>query len=152
MSFSTRNGTRGSRQPSGKVMVWVNRLMARRVRKSGRGPGFDALVLTTVGRKSGVERQTPLGWFPGKDGAWLIAASAGGAAKNPAWYYNLAANPDKAQIEIPGRKIPVTAEELHGPERDGAWHVITTAAPRFGDYQTKTDRQIPVIRLTPRSA
>jgi deazaflavin-dependent oxidoreductase (nitroreductase family) len=67
--------------------------------------GFDALVLTTIGRKSGRERQTPVGWFPGKDDGWLIVASAAGAARNPAWFHNLAAHPDKVWMEMPGRKV-----------------------------------------------
>ncbi len=152
MTFNTRNGTRGARQPGGRVMVWMNKLMAKRVRRTGRGPGFNALVLTTVGRKTGAARETPVGWFPGNDGTYLIVASAAGAPKNPAWYYNLAAHPDRVQIEIgDGRTIPVTAEELHGPERNEAWKKITTAAPRFAGYEGKTDREMPVIRLTPRS-
>jgi deazaflavin-dependent oxidoreductase (nitroreductase family) len=77
-------------------------------------------------------------------------ASAGGAANNPAWYYNLAADPDNVTIETRGRKVAVTARELHGPERDEAWKQITTASPRFAQYQEKTDRLLPVIRLTPR--
>ena len=149
MSFTTRNGTRGARQPGGRVMLWLNRQMIKRVRRSGRAAGFNALVLTTVGRRTGVERSTPVGWFPGPGGSLLIVASAAGAAKNPAWYHNLAAHPDRVRIETAGRTTAVTAEELHGPERDEAWRQITTAAPRFGQYQVKTDREIPVIRLTP---
>jgi len=152
MSFETSNGTRGARQPSGKVMRWMNKLMTKRVRRTGRGPGFNALVLTTVGRNSGTERETPVGWFPEVDGNYLIVASANGAARNPAWYYNLAAHPDRVQIEIgDGRKIPVTAQELHGTERDRAWQQITATVSRFNDYQRKTDRELPVIRLVPRS-
>ncbi len=113
--------------------------------------GFDALVLTTVGARSGAERVNPVGWFPGRDGSWLIVAPAAGAAGNPAWYYNIAAHPDKVQIELEGRKIPVTAEQLHGTEREEAWRQITAAAPRFAGYQRKTDRELPVIRLVPRS-
>lgn len=152
MTFDTRNGTRGARQPGGKAMLWMNKLMTKRVRRTGRGPGFNALVLSTVGRKTGAARETPVGWFPGNDGSYLIVASAAGAPRNPAWYYNLAAHPDRVQVETgDGRKIPVTAHELHGPERDEAWRQIITMAPRFAGYQDKTDRQIPVIRLTPRS-
>jgi deazaflavin-dependent oxidoreductase (nitroreductase family) len=152
VTFDTSNGTRGARQPGGKVMLWMNKLMTKRVRRTGRGPGFNALVLSTVGRKTGAARETPVGWFPGNDGSYLIVASAAGAPRNPAWYYNLAAHPDRVQIETgDGRKIPVTAHELHGPERDEAWRQIITTAPRFAGYQDKTDRQIPVIRLTPRS-
>ena len=152
MSFDTTAGTRGGRQPGGFVFRWGNQLMAGRVRK-GRAKflGFNALVLTTVGRKTGIERTTPVGWFPGPDGSWLIVASAAGAKGNPAWYYNLAAHPDQVQIEIDGRKVPVTAEQLHGAEREQAWQQIITAAPRFAQYQVKTDRELPIIRLTPRS-
>jgi deazaflavin-dependent oxidoreductase (nitroreductase family) len=78
-------------------------------------------------------------------------ASAAGAVGNPAWYYNIAAHPDKVQIEVDGRKMPVTAEQLHGTDRDQAWQQITAAAPRFAQYQRKTDRELPVIRLLPRS-
>ena len=152
MSFNTRSGTRGARQPGGKLMLWLNKLMMKRIRKSGRAMGFNALVLTTVGSKSGTQRQTPVGWFPGEDGDWLIVASAAGAARNPAWYYNLAAHPDKVEIDVDGERIPVTARELHGPQRQKAWQRITSAVPRFGGYQTKTDRVIPVISLTRRVA
>jgi deazaflavin-dependent oxidoreductase (nitroreductase family) len=113
--------------------------------------GFDALVLTTIGRKSGTERSTPVCWFPGNDGSWLIVAAAGGTAINPAWYYNIAAHPDRVQIEIEGRTVAVTAEQLRGAERAEAWQQITAAAPRFAGFQRKTDRELPVIRLTPLS-
>jgi deazaflavin-dependent oxidoreductase (nitroreductase family) len=156
LSFDPRAGTRGARQPGtgGPIGRWVTQRAINRIRRKGKMPGlgFNALVLTTIGRKSGVERQTPVGWFPGKDGSWLIVASAAGAAGNPAWYHNLAAHPDKVQIETAGRKVPVIAEQLHGAERAAAWRQITAAAPRFAAYQQKTDRELPVIRLVPRSA
>jgi deazaflavin-dependent oxidoreductase (nitroreductase family) len=152
MSFDTTAGTRGGRQPAGLAARWANNLMAGRIRK-GRAKflGFNALVLITVGRKSGVERRTPVGWFPGLDGSWLIVASAAGATGNPAWYYNIAAHPDQVQIEVDGRTVPVLAEQLHGPDRAAAWQEIITAAPRFAKYQVKTDRELPIIRLVPRS-
>jgi deazaflavin-dependent oxidoreductase (nitroreductase family) len=153
VSFDTAAGTRGARQPAGSLARWSNKLIAGRVRKGGaKFLGFNALVLTTVGRKTGTERANPVGWFPGQDGSWLIVASAGGAARNPAWYYNIAAHPDQVQIEVEGRKVAVVAEQLHGAERAEAWQQITTAAPRFAQYQQKTDREIPVIRLMPRAA
>jgi deazaflavin-dependent oxidoreductase (nitroreductase family) len=128
--------------------------MARRIRRKGGGKfaGLNALVLTTVGRKTGAERTTPVGWFPGPDGSWLIVASAGGQRGNPAWYYNIAAHPDQVQIEVEGRKVAVVAEQLHGEARAEAWQQIIAAAPRFAQYQQKTDRELPVIRLMPRSA
>ncbi|MEV4014543.1 nitroreductase/quinone reductase family protein [Nonomuraea angiospora] len=153
MSFDTPAGTRGARQPAGRAFRWLNTLMARRLRRKGGGKfmGFNALILTTVGRKSGLERTTPVGWFPGKDGSWLIVASAAGAVGNPAWYYNLAAHPDQVRIEVDGRTVPVVAEQLHGAEREQAWQQIVAAAPRFAQYQVKTDRELPIIRLVPRS-
>lgn len=149
MSFDTRRGTRGARQPNGPIMRWVNGLMTRRLRRSGGGRtmGINTLILTTVGRRSGVERTNPVGWFPGPDGSWLIVASANGAVNNPAWYYNLAAHPDKVRIEVGGDTVAVIAEQLHGAEREAAWQQITAAAPRFGQYQHKTDRELPIIRL-----
>ena len=156
MSFQTptRNGTYGRRQPpgGGPVGRWLTRRVVNRIRRTGKAPGlgFDALVLTTIGRRSGAERQTPVGRFPGPDGSWLIVASAAGAARNPAWYYNLAAHPDRVWIELPGRKVAVTAEQLGGAQRDQAWRQITAAVPRFAAYQQATDRELPVIRLVPR--
>jgi deazaflavin-dependent oxidoreductase (nitroreductase family) len=128
-------------------------MAGRRIRRTGKmmGLGFNALILTTVGAKSGAERTNPVGWFPGKDGSWLIVASAAGAARNPAWYHNIAAHPAQVKIELDGRTIPVTAQQLHGAERNEAWGQIAAAAPRFAGYQRKTDRQLPVIRLTPRT-
>ena len=149
MSFDTRDGTRGGRQPKGSLLRWGNKFAARRISRKGKVPGlgFNGLVLTTIGRKSGDERRTPLGWFPGENGTWLIVAAAAGGPKNPVWYYNLAANPDRVHIEIPGRKVAVTPEQLHGAEREEAWQQITNAAPQFGKYQEGTDRELPVIRL-----
>jgi deazaflavin-dependent oxidoreductase (nitroreductase family) len=112
--------------------------------------GMNLLVLTTIGRKSGQTRLNPLAWFPGPDGSWLVVASAGGAPANPAWYLNLAAHPDQVSVEQGGRKVDVIAEELHGAEREQAWQQITAAADQFRRYEETTDREIPVIRLTPR--
>jgi deazaflavin-dependent oxidoreductase (nitroreductase family) len=154
LGFDTPAGTRGARQPrAGLMLRWVNKMAARRIRRTGKmmGLGFNALVLTTVGRKSGLERTNPVGWFPGRDGSWLIVASAAGAARNPAWYHNIAAHPGQVKIELTAGTIPVTAEQLHGAERDEVWRQITAAAPRFAQYQRKTDRELPIIRLTPRS-
>ena len=63
----------------------------------------------------------------------------------------MAAHPDEVTVEMEGRTIAVTAEQLDGAERDKAWQQITTAAPRFAGYEQKTDRVLPVIRLVPRS-
>ena len=153
MSFDTHAGTRGGRKPPAWLARVVNGMASGQIRrKGGKFQGFNALILTTVGRKSGADRTNPVGWFPGKDGSWLIVASAAGTAGNPAWYYNIAAHPDQVQIEVEGRKVAVTAEQLHGTDRAEAWDQIVAAAPRFGGYQRKTDRELPVIRLVARSS
>src|SRR5215467_1646072 len=108
MAFDTPAGTRGGRQPrAGLMMRLANNMAAGRIRRSGKMMGFNALILTTIGAKSGAERTNPVGWFPGKDDSWLIVASAGGARHNPAWYHNIAAHPDRVRIEVNGQTIPV---------------------------------------------
>lgn len=152
MSFTTKNGSRGARQPGGRLLHLMNRVIARRIRKGGRlMGGADGLVLTTIGAKSGEQRSTPLVWFPDGHGNWLIVASAAGAPRNPAWYYNVAAHPDRVRIEVGGRNVPVTAVQLHGQEREAAWRAITSASERFAEYQEQTDRELPIIRLSERT-
>jgi deazaflavin-dependent oxidoreductase (nitroreductase family) len=152
MSFNTPNGTRGARQPSsGWLFRTLNGLMMNRIRRSrGKTMGMDALVLNTVGAKTGQPRSSPLAYFAEDANNWLIVASAAGAPRNPAWYYNLAAHPDQVRIDVGGRTVEVVAAQLHGEERDRAWQRITATSKQFGKYQDKTDREIPIIRLTER--
>jgi deazaflavin-dependent oxidoreductase (nitroreductase family) len=125
------------------------RMMTSWHRRSGdKFMGMDLLYLTTVGAKSGQKRQSTVTRFPDGDGAWLVVASAGGSAQNPAWYHNIAAHPDQVWIEFGGQQMPVTAEQLEGDARAQAWQRITTAQPRYAGYEQKTDRTIPIIRLT----
>jgi deazaflavin-dependent oxidoreductase (nitroreductase family) len=152
MSLDTPTGTRGARTPgaSSPIAKWVGRLMGRQHRRAGyKFQGMDVLFLTTTGRKSGQAHENPVAWFADGDEAWLVVASAGGTAKNPAWYANMAAHPDQVWIELPDRKLQVTPEQLAGERREAAWQRITNAQPRFAKYQTKTDRSLPVIRLVP---
>ena len=127
MTFQTSKGTYGARQP-GRAMVWINRAMAQVIKRTGRIGGSRALLLTTVGRKSG----------------------QAGAVANPAWYLNLSAAPDQVRITVDGRTVEVRAERLTGEDRATAWSAITAAAPNFAGYESKTDREIPVVRLSPR--
>ncbi|MGI9124988.1 MAG: nitroreductase family deazaflavin-dependent oxidoreductase [Mycobacterium sp.] len=152
MSFDTPNGTRGARQPrAGRLFRFLNGMMMTRIRRShGKTMGMDALVLTTIGAKSGQPRSSPLAYFAEDAQNWLIVASAAGAPRNPAWYYNLAAHPDQVRIEIGDRTVDVAAAQLHGEERTRAWQRITSASKQFAKYQEKTDREIPIIRLTAR--
>jgi deazaflavin-dependent oxidoreductase (nitroreductase family) len=113
---------------------------------------MDVLVLHTVGRRSGEVRETPIAWFAGGDGdgARLVVASGGGS-QDPDWYENLMAHDDRATIELPGEDpVPVTPHRLDGAARDEAWQRIATAQPRIAKYQSKSERQYPVVRLDPR--
>ena len=151
MSFDTPRGTRGVPTPGflKPIFKLFNKFTTRQIRKTGKAFGtMPALVLRTVGAKSGIDRTTPVGYFPDGDGNWLIVASYAGAANTPAWYHNIAAHPDQVRIEIDGRTVSVTAEELRGAERDAAWKQITETVGRFAQYQEKTDRRLPVLRLT----
>jgi len=96
------------------MLRWANKTAASWFRRARKMMGFNGLALRTVGARSGAERTSPVGWFPGPDGSWLIVATAAGAARNPAWYHKIAAHPDKVQIEVDGRRIRVTAGQLHG--------------------------------------
>jgi deazaflavin-dependent oxidoreductase (nitroreductase family) len=89
-------------------------------------------------------------WFADGTDAWLIVASGGGS-QHPAWHSNLMAHPDRASIELPGRDaVPVTPQRLDGADREQAWQRIAAAQPRIAKYQSKSDREYPVVRLTPR--
>ncbi|MET9243916.1 nitroreductase family deazaflavin-dependent oxidoreductase [Nonomuraea sp. NPDC003709] len=139
----------------GPMSRWIQRKMnARMSRKIRRGQGsfmgMDVLILNTVGRLSGQPRQSPLAWFADGEDAWLIVASGGGG-RHPDWHANLMAHPERASVELPGRDaVPVTPHRLDGAERAQAWQRITAAQPRYAKYQAKSDREYPVIRLTPR--
>ena len=155
----TPRGTRGTGFP--KVAPWIAaifsfmqiamfRLLGRRMRVQGR----PLLLLTTTGAKTGRRRETTLGWFPDEErgnGSRLIVASNAGAAAHPSWYVNLARLPDGAAIEVDGHKFAVSAESLHGAERERAWKRVVALAPGYGKYGQQTDREIPVVRLTPKA-
>lgn len=150
MSFQTTpGGTRGARNMgSNAVMRGLTRLMTAWHKRSGdKFQGIDLLYLTTVGAKTGQQRQSTVGRFPDGEDAWLVVASAAGAVHHPAWYYNIAAHPDQVWVEFGGRKMRVTPVQLDGDARADAWRRITQAVPRYAAYEQKTDRAIPVIRL-----
>ncbi len=150
MSFEeTPRGTRGARVPPSNALTrLVGRVMIKQHRRSGdRFLGMDLLYLTTVGAKTGKARQTPLGRFPDDEG-WLVVASSAGSARNPGWFHNIVAHPDQVWIELTGQKHRVTAQQLDGQRREEAWQRIASTHPRYANYQRKTDRVLPIIRLS----
>jgi deazaflavin-dependent oxidoreductase (nitroreductase family) len=111
--------------------------------------GFPTVLLTTIGAKTGQERTRVLGGFADGDEAWLIVASNSGAANHPAWFINLAKQPDKVWLEVGNRKLRVRPQELQGSKREAAYAKVAAVAPQYAKYPKRTDREIPVIRLTP---
>jgi deazaflavin-dependent oxidoreductase (nitroreductase family) len=103
------------------------------------------LLLHTTGAKSGKQHVNPVMYFP-VDGKLLIVGSYAGADVDPAWVHNLRAHP-RAHIEIGSDAYDVDARELPRAERDAAFDQITKAASGFADYQSKTDRVIPLFEL-----
>ena len=108
--------------------------------------GMRVILLTSVGAKSGKLRKTPLMRVE-HDGEYAVVASLGGAPKNPVWYHNLTANPHVELRDGPV-KHDYTAREVTGDEKAAWWERAVAAFPNYADYQTKTDRQIPVFVLT----
>jgi len=113
--------------------------------------GRPLLRLGTVGARTGKKRTSVLGWFPdeARSESWIVVASNGGAPRHPGWAYNLAKSPASGTVELgKGEPVPVLSEMLTGAERDHAWSRIVETAPGYGRYEEKTDREIPVFRLT----
>jgi deazaflavin-dependent oxidoreductase (nitroreductase family) len=146
----TPGGTRGARGAgSNPIARFMMKVMTGWHRRSGdKFMGMDLLYLTTVGAKSGEKRKSTVSRFPDSERSWLVVASSGGSARHPAWYHNIAAHPDQVWAEVGGEQHQVTAAQLEGDERATAWHAITESQPRYAGYQEKTDRAIPVIRLS----
>jgi deazaflavin-dependent oxidoreductase (nitroreductase family) len=114
-----------------------------------RVPGVpEMLLLDHVGAKSGTHRYTPLVFA--RDGQNIVLiASKGGYPKNPAWYYNLKANPDTT-IQIGSKRIPVSAREAKPEEYDRLWKRAVEVYGGYEEYRRRTDRQIPLVVLEPR--
>lgn len=115
-------------------------------RVGGYFEGAPMILMHTVGARTGTVRVNPLVYFPQDDGSMLVVASKGGAPTNPDWYHNVRANP-RFDVEVGTRTFTVEASELDRAERDATWPEIVAARPGFGDYERKTDRVIPILRL-----
>ena len=107
--------------------------------------GATLLLLTSTGAKSGESRLSPLAYLT-IDDKMIIVGSKAGADTNPAWVYNLRANP-RAHIEVGTEAYDVVARELPADERDATYPKIVEMAPTFGDYQANTSRVIPLFEL-----
>jgi F420H(2)-dependent quinone reductase len=109
--------------------------------------GKPVILLTTIGAKTGKIRKTPLMRVE-HGGEYAVVASLGGAPKNPVWYYNLKAHP-RVELQDGSVAKDYEAREVFGDEKAAWWGRAVAAWPDYANYQTKTDRQIPVFVLTP---
>lgn len=114
-------------------------------------PAAGSLILLyTTGRSSGEIRRTPVRFFE-VDGAMVVAASYGGAPRHPDWYRNLLHDP-RVWVRRGAELYEATAVPIDRAERDLLWEsVVVRTAPQFDDYQEKTERTIPLVRLEPRA-
>lgn len=107
--------------------------------------GSTILLLTTTGRNSGKQSTMPL--IYGLDGENpVIVASKGGAPDHPGWYKNLSKDPE-VDVQILGDRFHARARDAEGDERERLWRRLNEIWPHYDEYQTKTDREIPVVVL-----
>src|ERR1700735_5098255 len=114
----------------------------------GGGTGLvPTLLLTTVGRKSGKPLTMPL--IFGRSGPdYVVVASKGGAPEHPAWYLNLQANPE-VQVQVKAEKFKARAFTAGPEERAALWAKMVEIYAPYAQYQTQTEREIPVVLLKP---
>jgi deazaflavin-dependent oxidoreductase (nitroreductase family) len=115
-----------------------------------RDTGLPVIIVTTRGNKTGNVRKIPVMKVE-HGGEYALVASKGGAPQHPQWYYNLKTNPDTVTIQDGPEPVEVNVTELTGAQRAAWWARAVAAYPPYADYQTKTDRQIPVFLARPRT-
>ena len=149
-------GTRGRRwtQVFFKLLRPMAGGMVSRYRKNAKAEppmmnGLPLVLLSTVGAKSGQQRETLLGGMQDDGGSWLVIASKGGAASHPGWLINLSKNPDRVWLEVGNRKMHVRPELLQGDAYEAGYAKVVASSPQYAGYRKVTDRHIPVVRLTP---
>ena len=125
--------------------VFVYRLSGGKI--GGKMNGSKVVIMNTRGRKSGKVHSNPVVYFERESG-YLVVASNGGQANNPAWYHNLKANPI-FDIQILEKVFPVQAEIVSGEKRAALWKSVVEEAESFGNYAKATSREIPLILLHP---
>jgi deazaflavin-dependent oxidoreductase (nitroreductase family) len=128
---------------------WNDRIIAEFRANQGRvGGNFEGaplLLLHSTGAKTGQERVNPVMYMAVGE-SFAVFASKAGAPTNPDWYHNLVAQPE-ARIEVGTETLEVTARVLDDAEREPIWREQKARYPGFADYETKTDRVIPVVML-----
>lgn len=109
--------------------------------------GAEVGILTTIGRKSGEERDSPL-LFLQEGKRIVLVASQGGRATNPMWYLNLVANP-RVKFQTKHETLELTARDATDAERDEYWPKLDAMYADFANYRSYTDRKIPIVICDP---
>jgi deazaflavin-dependent oxidoreductase (nitroreductase family) len=118
-------------------------------RIGGRYDDAPVLILHHVGRRTGEPRQTPLIYL--RDGEDIVVVgSMGGFPKHPAWFLNVRDRPDDVTVEIKGERTPVGARPATAGEQERLWPALLEMWPAWRDYAKRTDREFPVLILSPR--
>ncbi len=116
-------------------------------KRMNRVRGMPILILTTIGRKSGKHRVTPVMYIQDGDN-YVVTASNNGAKENPGWFANMQADP-KIKIEVDGTTKNVIARKANSEEKARLWPQLIQQAPFFEGYQKKTKRELPMVVLEP---
>ncbi len=140
--------------PSDLVLKTMNRVHRAILAVSGgrlgwQAGGMTALQLHTIGRTSGERRSVMLTCPIEVDGNPVVVASRGGDDHHPAWFLNLQANPE-VEVTMRGETRPMLANVVPDDERARLWQQVTSAQKRYAGYQQRTEREIPLVILTPR--
>jgi len=139
--------SRRSMRPVVRVMTDLHVALYRCTGGRAQVPRYPTLLLTVTGRRTGQGRTVPLVYV--EDGADLVVAAAyAGSDRDPEWWLNLRHDP-AAVVEIKGRRHAVRAEQAAPSDREHLWHRLVAMYPPFAEYQGRTTRQIPVVRLLP---
>jgi deazaflavin-dependent oxidoreductase (nitroreductase family) len=153
-SGSPKPAPRGLNSPRTTTIIkWMSRAQTFLYKKTGGRLGGTFLqgapvaLLTTTGRKSGEPRVSPLLYLR-EGNRVVLVASKGGAATNPMWYLNLKANP-KVSVQIKDEVLHLTARDATDGERAQYWPRLTEMYTSFEDYQSWTDRVIPIVICDP---
>ncbi|MCD2144720.1 nitroreductase family deazaflavin-dependent oxidoreductase [Gordonia paraffinivorans] len=131
--------------PEGWVREQTEKILEQGTTEGVEVMGRPIVLFTTTGAKSGKKRYVPLMRVE-ENGKYAMVASKGGAPEHPAWYYNVKANP-QVTVQDGTEAKELTAREVSGEERAHWWKLAVEAFPPYAEYQTKTDREIPVFVL-----
>jgi deazaflavin-dependent oxidoreductase (nitroreductase family) len=135
--------------PGGRPPGWQQAHARRYIETGGRDghiwEGVTTLLLTTMGRRSGESRTTPLIYGRAGD-RYLVVASRGGAPTHPDWYQNLVAWPD-VQVQVMAERFKARARTATPAEKPALWKTMTSIWPAYDEYQARTTREIPLVVL-----